>query len=652
MDMLTANLEEMPKRHHSLRAVMDDSWNALTDEECRLFRRLSVFRGGFDLSAAEQIAGATLPGLAGLVSKSWLQREVSGRYQAHELLRQYGVERLNSQPDEELAARNGHARYYSEFLLKREQSLTDRKSMSLLHEIDLEVNNLRVAWGWHLASQQVDFIASHVQGLWKYYNHKGWFEEAASMLEQASGLNDVPAVQRGRWQLWRGEAYYQMGRIAQSEECLTQALTLLGERVSTSQNTWGRTLLQQVLLQTLHSIWPSRFVRRNIPDRQRLLDAAAALSRIGPIAYQSGDGLRTLAAAFWDLNLAELAGSPPDLARSYTGCCITLGSLPIHSLAEYYGRKALQTAQSSVDPGSRAYVLEITALYRSGLGRWMDAKAMLEESAALYDQLVLPRGQIESRSLLAKVHYHQGQFVQAQNLYQEALTISQQQGDFTGEHWSLMGLVECTLCLGQPLTDTTMTQLARANSLQTKVMIGRADMIRYFGVLAQVQLHRGEYNQALEAAQTGLRLIRQKPFAGLWTMDGYAGVAETFLSLLERGKAKHELLTEQAMLKAHAWKAWQAMQAFSRIFPIAQSRTSLYQGWYDWITDKRSQANRAWQKGLRRAERFGLPYEQARTHHEIGRHQGDAADGKAHLQRANAIYAELGISVEAFEPQT
>ena len=46
---------------------------------------------------------------------------------------------------------------------------------------------------------------------------------------------------------------------------------------------------------------------------------------------------------------------------------------------------------------------------------------MLEESITLYDQLALPRGQIESRSLLAKVHFYQGQFIKARNLYEEAL---------------------------------------------------------------------------------------------------------------------------------------------------------------------------------------------------------------------------------------
>lgn len=643
IDMLTANLEETPERHHSLRLVMNDSWNSLTMDERRLFRCLSIFHGGFDLAAAEQVAGATLPQLAGLVNKSWLQHERSGRYHIHELLRQYGVERLTAQSDEELTARNSHARYYADFLLKRQDALIDRKNTLVSTEIDLEVNNLRFAWEWYLTSQQIESIKIFIESLWNYYQRKGWFQEAAFVLEQASSLDNVPAVLRGSWRLWLGEANYQMGRIAQSEEHLAQALLLLGEKSPNSPDGWGWALFRQIFSQVLHRIWPSKFVGRKSRDRIRLLNAALALSQIGPIAYQSGDGLRTLTAAFWDLNLAELAGSPSELARAYAGCCISLGSLPIQSLAEYYGQLALSTAQSEIDLESKAYALEIVGLYHSGIGHWLDAKPMLEESTALHDELVLPRGQIESRSLLAKVHFFQGQFIKARNLYKEALLISGKQGDFTGEHWNLMGLAECALCMGESNAEELMTRLERVNTLQNKIVIARADMIRYFGVLAQTHFHRGEYDQAFEAAQTGLRMIKQKPFAGSWTMEGYAGVAETFLSLWERSNASQGLSMNQTVLKVNAREAYQAMHAFSHIFLIAQPRAWLCQGRYDWITGKHSQANHSWQKGLGLARQLSMPYEQARTHHEIGRHLNDEAESKLHLQIASDIYAELGI---------
>jgi DNA-binding SARP family transcriptional activator len=94
LDVLSATSAQVGERHHSMRAVLDDSWRALTDEERRVFRHLSVFQGGFALAAAEQVAGAALPLLAGLADKSWLRRAGEDRYHIHELLRQYGAEQL------------------------------------------------------------------------------------------------------------------------------------------------------------------------------------------------------------------------------------------------------------------------------------------------------------------------------------------------------------------------------------------------------------------------------------------------------------------------------------------------------------------------------------------------------------------------------
>lgn len=645
LDMLAVSLQTAPKRHHSLRIVMDESWDALAPDERHLFQRLSVFRGGFELEAAEQGAGASLPQLAGLGNKSWLRREISGRYHIHELLRQYAAERLNARPDEELSSQNDHARYYSEFLSKRYDLLNDTYDPSVLPEIDLEINNLRIALDFYLTSRQINSIGPFIERLWGYFKCKGLFQEAVSMLEKISNLESPPAIQRGRWQLWLGEANYQMGRIARSEEHFSQALILLGEPSPNTSDEWGRALFRQIFGQILHRVWPAGFMGRKIHDRQRLLDVAAALNRIGPIAYQSGDGLRTLTAAFWNLNVAELAGSQPDLATGYTGCCISLGSLPLHSLAKHYGQLALHTAKSGLNVRTRAYTLEIVALYRSGLGRWAEAQTMLEESISLYDQLALPRGQIESRSLLAKVHYHQGRFRAARGLYEEALDISEKQGDFTGQHWNLMGLVECSLCLGESITDSIKTWLRRVNILQTEALVGRADMIRYFGAQAQVNLLCGETEHALETAQMGLRMVRQKPFAGSWTMDGYTGIAETLLLLLGMGNGGTS--TSQRELKANAQEACRAVLAFSRIFRIAEPRTRLCQGWYDWLTGNRSQALQAWQKAVLLAQQLNMPYEQARAHYEIGQHLRDNDSGRLHLQQADDLFARLDISARA-----
>src|SRR5690606_1487748 len=87
-------------RHQSIRAVFDYSWRLLTDDERRVFRRLSVFRGGFGRSAAEQVAGASIGLLADLVDKSFLYENAAGLYETHDLLRQYAENQLEKSSEQ------------------------------------------------------------------------------------------------------------------------------------------------------------------------------------------------------------------------------------------------------------------------------------------------------------------------------------------------------------------------------------------------------------------------------------------------------------------------------------------------------------------------------------------------------------------------
>jgi predicted ATPase len=86
LDFLSASMRDLPKRHRSMRMVFDYSWQMLTPEEQKVLCKLSVFRGGFQRQAAEQVAGSTLSILSTLVNRSLLRRTTSGRYDLHEVV--------------------------------------------------------------------------------------------------------------------------------------------------------------------------------------------------------------------------------------------------------------------------------------------------------------------------------------------------------------------------------------------------------------------------------------------------------------------------------------------------------------------------------------------------------------------------------------
>lgn len=144
-DFLATKMRDIPERHQSMRAVFDQSWRLLSDEERGVFSRLSVFRGGFARDAAERVVGTNLRTLALLADKSLLHRQPSGRYEIHELLREYAAEQLEKSSQTE-TLRDAFCHYYMGFLEARLSAVKGRGQLAAMKEINADFENIRVAW--------------------------------------------------------------------------------------------------------------------------------------------------------------------------------------------------------------------------------------------------------------------------------------------------------------------------------------------------------------------------------------------------------------------------------------------------------------------------------------------------------------------------
>src|SRR5207244_7879153 len=112
IDFLATSMRDVPERHRSLRAAFDQSWRLLSGEQQDVLARLSVLRGDYGREAAAAVAGADLRLLADLVSKSLVRRSDFGRYEVHELVRQYSAEKLaTGSPHALESTRDRHARH-------------------------------------------------------------------------------------------------------------------------------------------------------------------------------------------------------------------------------------------------------------------------------------------------------------------------------------------------------------------------------------------------------------------------------------------------------------------------------------------------------------------------------------------------------------
>lgn len=181
--VLTASLRNVPERHRSMRAVFDHSWSLLTNEQQAVLARLSVFRGGFSLDAAEQVAGADLGTLSALIDKSLIRtqsaasHDMSDRYDLHELLRQYSSEKLASDPLLYAEIEQTHSAYFSEFLYQCGEPSRRRGEQSVLAKIDLELQNILAAWHHALIYHQTDLLERAINPLHDYCIARARFHE-------------------------------------------------------------------------------------------------------------------------------------------------------------------------------------------------------------------------------------------------------------------------------------------------------------------------------------------------------------------------------------------------------------------------------------------------------------------------------------------
>jgi predicted ATPase/class 3 adenylate cyclase/DNA-binding CsgD family transcriptional regulator len=205
--LLTGGSRTAVRRQQTLRASVDWSHALLTETERILFRRVAAFLGGFDLDAAQAVAGddtleryQVLDQLALLVDKSLVVAEKAGgrtRYRLLETVRQYALEKL-SESGEADAVRSRHRDYYTamaaQLVVPASADYEQR-----IRQAETEMDNLRGALGWSLENHDTELalaLASSLQPLWWTRNRmlegRAWFNTV--LPDDSIELDVAPAV--------------------------------------------------------------------------------------------------------------------------------------------------------------------------------------------------------------------------------------------------------------------------------------------------------------------------------------------------------------------------------------------------------------------------------------------------------------------------
>ena len=167
LDFLEATHRDVPPRQRSMRAVFEATWQRLDHRERALFAALSVFRGGFTLQAARAVSAATSGDLMRLIDRSLLTRLPGGRFDVHQLLRQFAGERLREGREAD-AVRDAHSAYYLSTMAAYLPQLTGRGQLEALDAIERDFENLRVAWRRASARGHWAYIAEASESLYLY----------------------------------------------------------------------------------------------------------------------------------------------------------------------------------------------------------------------------------------------------------------------------------------------------------------------------------------------------------------------------------------------------------------------------------------------------------------------------------------------------
>ena len=177
-------------RHRALRATVEWSHELLGEEERILWRRCSVFAGGFDIDAAEAVCSGegldrerVLDVIAALVDRSILTMEHGGRrgwYRLLETIRVYGWERLR-EADEDIEVQRRHAAWCAELVSCRYQPWYGAEIIELL---DVDWANLEAALDFYAASDDADVGLRMAADLWPYWFTRGRYRAGRRHLER------------------------------------------------------------------------------------------------------------------------------------------------------------------------------------------------------------------------------------------------------------------------------------------------------------------------------------------------------------------------------------------------------------------------------------------------------------------------------------
>ena len=418
--LLTGGARTLLPRQQTLRALIDWSYDLLSDQECLFLGRLSVFAGGWTLEAAEEVCvgqDAVLSGeavskddilsndvpdlLTQLVNKSLvlaIEHSQSGetRYSMLETIRQYARDRLLEVEGEE-TVRQHHLAYYVKLTAQAGRELYRSNQVFWLNKLDEELDNLRTSLEWALTADVesgLQIVAGPIYRFWVFHST---YRELGNWLAQFLGRYEQPTPLHAR------------------------ALAIQSQCVGNNEGNFKAAyLLAEKSLQ----------MARSLRDKQ---SEAFSLSILGGFILLQGNLAEAIPLLEESLTIYRALGDKAGQAGAIDWLSINNSDL---ARAASYAREGLELCRELGDLAGVASILTTLARLTYSQGDFSSPTPWLEEVLSLSRQLGDQVREEEALITYGTLAYWQGDYQRAIAFYEEGILLGEKIGYHYQNLWA------------------------------------------------------------------------------------------------------------------------------------------------------------------------------------------------------------------------
>ena len=430
---LTTSMRDVPERHRSLRATFDHSWTLLSEHERDVLSRLSVFRGGFDRRGAEKVACATLPLLASLVSKSLVRRNREGRYDLHEVIRQYAMSRLDEDEGRCLESCDLHSEYYLELVSEYEKKLKSSSQQAAMRDMTLELDNMRAAWNWGIKRGNFETLGKAVRSFGWFFEVSGLIRDGIEQLElliqafQELKRNDELNRLLGLAFLHQGLLYFRKGLFVRAEKLYENSIAILSPTKDQALLADGFIFLGTITHLNGEYVKSRDLLKEGLECAQASNDQwfeAYAIYNLGYVDSLVGDYQKGYEQMLVGLDMWRAIGDPHYIALGLNFLVTTLVKLEHYEEAKDLMRESIALCEKAKNRWGMGTAYRYLGSVYLAEGHYIEAQAHFHKSLEVFGKYTEGWDIALSLFYLGKASMVAGNPTEARENYLKALRIS------------------------------------------------------------------------------------------------------------------------------------------------------------------------------------------------------------------------------------